>query len=409
MLERPGAGVMELQAQPAAIVPSLASGIAVSLAAHTSSTVVLATSIIHHIVPVFLGRKSVASTSLYLYDVHTGELFNSLSFRGCMPSLNCCYHEASHVLGILRELASEQSTEPADTASALCTLLQLHAPLQRPSPDKGSLWQRIWELRGLWRPLLPSAPGAELRATWLQEVSLCLALGMHSRVGDASPLQLLSPILAREIVCSYLTPPAAFVALYCSAPTAWNPYNATLKVMLQRPNLGVTELPACQSGHVEVAVAAHTDDVVLLAVSTDRSTSLYLYDAHSGKRLNTLSFAGFKTALNCCYHEASQRLAVAISLCDDDEPRRRSEASGVSLTDSMSEAVGLCRKLTFTLQQSEDGHVWLTCYDVIAGNVVHRWRLCEDRSTAAGQGVVSVHGTPQISCRRSTAFASFRP
>eukprot|EP00727_Mastigamoeba_balamuthi_P002845 m51a1_g12558 hypothetical protein (224) ;mRNA; r:951-3157 len=134
------------------------------------------------------------------------------------------------------------------TAWALCALLGCpmgNAGRVAPPHFKEHLWQHLWENRHLWSSLLPPrtrpAAAAAVCAT-LQEASLCFALGLHPRVGIVSPVRLLSPIFAREFVCSYLAPPAAFVALFIPAVRGRLSTVSKVLIMLERPGHGIMEL-----------------------------------------------------------------------------------------------------------------------------------------------------------------------
>eukprot|EP00727_Mastigamoeba_balamuthi_P000706 m51a1_g10632 hypothetical protein (555) ;mRNA; r:62267-67353 len=253
--------------------------------------------------------------------------------------------DVHYVLNVLRELAGDYAppsalpvpplsqrpwfTAPAcgtAIALALCRLLGgCLVYLGDEEHCRGCqrcLWQRLWEHRDHWRSQLPSALDTVRSASWLQQALLCLALGMHPRVGVASPVQLLSPLFAREFVCSYLAPPAAFVALI-DRP-AWRTSPRCVKASLERPGLGVVELEVPQlpqDAAVSVAIAAHTSSAVVLAFCvsglrlseklTWRSlrNTLYFFDARSGELFNSLSLVDFRGPLLCCYHAATHRLA----------------------------------------------------------------------------------------------------
>eukprot|EP00727_Mastigamoeba_balamuthi_P000091 m51a1_g10079 hypothetical protein (744) ;mRNA; r:47178-51075 len=202
------------------------------------------------------------------------------------------------VLRALRELTHDPLNHPLPSPP-------LHL---RPWKRKERLWLHLWRNRWLWFSLLPSELGpALLRSTWLREASLCFVLGMHPRVGSASPVQLLSPLFAREFVCSFLAPPAAFVALFFHVPQ--QPF---LKAVLERPGRGVVELvpPPLESLDFWMRVVVHTESVVALAIGP--RMSLYLYDARTGELFTSLSLRDHRQSAMFCYHDASQRLAQVL-------------------------------------------------------------------------------------------------
>eukprot|EP00727_Mastigamoeba_balamuthi_P000708 m51a1_g10634 hypothetical protein (296) ;mRNA; r:70959-72451 len=287
--------------------------------------------------------------------------------RGALPKGT----DLHSVLAVLHELARDPAAQAlpspplsarpwfsapaitAHTARALCDLFGC-PPIsfaRSKTSRKKRQWLHLWRHRDLWRSLLPFELDLELRATQLQEASLCLALGMHPRVGVASPVQLLSPLFAREFVCSFLAPPAAFVAL-C------------------RSEAVVTE---------RIHPSGITDPASLHLVSRAAAGGVVIADS--------LSEVAQLTRTLCDRGKQAGSRATRV------DPLTL-EVSGVPMAPIYEDpGNGPTRNMCFTADGSysfmmelrEGGHVWLVCHDVRIGSVVHAWRLCQTTSATGAQ------------------------